>query len=801
MTIIVFLIDNSASMNQRTIQGTTLLDVAKSATELFFKIRLNKSRVDRYFILTLDNDCQYVKLAGWRQNVDLQCIHAALNTIKADGQTPLSVGLQRTFRMLNLNRLQLGLENYGMGMFPSYIEPAVILCITDGCCSTSLDESILKDVSMSSIETTIFGQPLTSDSFRWDYRLYSVILRYPGFVETVDTTFQKSDMNELPVVKTSELTGGKGFYVSDNRELQQCLESLAPKCQPAVVIDFTPGADFEQSETSTHDENTHKQLVYIKLMGRVCSNWPIPETFWLDDELISSHLPARPAHPRIFVSTSQVQVPNMPEYFPVDRYELEPSLFTQMLCIRDPAKVWQCFGADGKHAQSAPFGYLKSSPDLQTVHLHVLPYDYPNFCHLLNELYEVHHMRMSEAWGHRFVGYLSSIPRYYFMPLTKAFERFGFQSVIKPEAVDRVLPYQLKHTLQKLRHAAKIEYDNFVRTTQNGEHSLTNIKLPASLLPFPLWSLRELRPSTGRRVIQSATHPYARAADIERSKLRIALRRMRRNLDAILGGRQTDSHDSSVHEQPVATMGDYLSYKAAHEFEPVLREINPSPERLDTFGNPFRKKTTASFIADEVYVDEMGLTAGVPGSANATLVVPGRKRQHTKSSNTVVRNKGPLPAYINHLNWREFSPKNSPPNSPIPNHSADDTVTTAAQKQAPTLPTFSKHTGKAISNKDAFILNERVVRDLTRIVREPHTDGSGIFARLNDLSGSLAQRYAAISVIMSEALRFKRSMLYTILKDWRQWIIRSEAYLPALVNSDNRQTLSELVAPQVNGWG
>lgn len=40
MTVIVFLLDNSESMNQRTIQGTSLLDDAKFAIELFFKVCL-----------------------------------------------------------------------------------------------------------------------------------------------------------------------------------------------------------------------------------------------------------------------------------------------------------------------------------------------------------------------------------------------------------------------------------------------------------------------------------------------------------------------------------------------------------------------------------------------------------------------------------------------------------------------------------------------------------------------------------------------------------------------------------------
>lgn len=38
MTIIVFLIDTSASMNQRTYLGISLLDVAKGAVETFIKV-------------------------------------------------------------------------------------------------------------------------------------------------------------------------------------------------------------------------------------------------------------------------------------------------------------------------------------------------------------------------------------------------------------------------------------------------------------------------------------------------------------------------------------------------------------------------------------------------------------------------------------------------------------------------------------------------------------------------------------------------------------------------------------------
>lgn len=40
MPVIMFLVDNSASMNQLTYLGTSYLDLAKSAIENFLKVKL-----------------------------------------------------------------------------------------------------------------------------------------------------------------------------------------------------------------------------------------------------------------------------------------------------------------------------------------------------------------------------------------------------------------------------------------------------------------------------------------------------------------------------------------------------------------------------------------------------------------------------------------------------------------------------------------------------------------------------------------------------------------------------------------
>lgn len=63
MPILLFLIDTSASMNQRTYLGTTYLDIAKGAVEIFMKLRARDpaSRGDRYMLVTYDEPPYCIK--------------------------------------------------------------------------------------------------------------------------------------------------------------------------------------------------------------------------------------------------------------------------------------------------------------------------------------------------------------------------------------------------------------------------------------------------------------------------------------------------------------------------------------------------------------------------------------------------------------------------------------------------------------------------------------------------------------------------------------------------------------------
>ena len=141
MPVIVFIIDNSASMNQMTYMGTSYLDTAKGAVENFLKVfiffsfacsilcvssfneaglfrfkrkirsrdQIN-SRNDRYMLLTLDEPPSNIKV-GWKEHMSI--FTNELKNLKALGLTNINPVLKQAFDLLNLNRLSSGMDTFG----------------------------------------------------------------------------------------------------------------------------------------------------------------------------------------------------------------------------------------------------------------------------------------------------------------------------------------------------------------------------------------------------------------------------------------------------------------------------------------------------------------------------------------------------------------------------------------------------------------------------------------------------------------------------------------------------------------
>jgi integrator complex subunit 6 len=230
MTIIVFLVDTSASMNQRAfVNGRkTLLDISKEAVEVFVKQRQKSAdcRGDRYMLLTFDEFPRNIK-AGWKEN--LATFMAELKNLEASGMSTLGSALKAVFDTLNINRMQSGIDMYGQGRYPYYLEPAVIVVVTDGgklTTATSVQRELNLPMTAGAGMGGMSGVPgaeLTREPFRWDQRLYALVLRMAGHPPMSAGAGESGHVasDNSPVDAMCEVTGGRSYAVTSNRVLHQ----------------------------------------------------------------------------------------------------------------------------------------------------------------------------------------------------------------------------------------------------------------------------------------------------------------------------------------------------------------------------------------------------------------------------------------------------------------------------------------------------------------------------------------------------------------------------------------------------
>ncbi|XP_049727662.1 integrator complex subunit 6-like isoform X9 [Loxodonta africana] len=600
MPILLFLIDTSASMNQRTDLGTSYLDVAKGAVELFLKLRARDpaSRGDRYMLVTYDEPPYCIK-AGWKEN------HATfmseLKNLQASGLTTLGQALRSSFDLLNLNRLISGIDNYGQGRNPFFLEPSILITITDGNKLTST--AGVQEELFLPLNSPLPGSELTKEPFRWDQRLFALVLRLPGVASTEPEHLGSVPTDESAITQMCEVTGGRSYCVRTQRMLNQCLESLVQKVQSGVVINFEktgpdplPVGEDGLTDSSKPSNpfaaqpwhSCHK-LIYVRpnpKTGVPVGHWPIPEAFWPDQNLPS--LPPRTSHPVVRFSCVDCE-PMVIDKLPFDKYELEPSPLTQYILERkSPHTCWQVFvNNSGKYNELGyPFGYLKASTTLTCVNLFVMPYNYPVLLPLLDDLFKVHKLKPNLKWRQAFDSYLKTLPPYFLLTKLES---------------ERILASVGKKPPQEIGIKVKNHAGSGVSLThsQNFRKLLNEITGEAALRLAEL-SIKEFAGfQIGLLNKDLKPQTYRNAYDIPRSGLLDQLTRMRSNLlktHKFIVGQDEDS----LHSVPVAQMGNYQEYLKM--LPSPLREIDPDqPKRLHTFGNPFKQDKKGMMIdeADE----------------------------------------------------------------------------------------------------------------------------------------------------------------------------------------------------------
>ncbi|XP_061850222.1 integrator complex subunit 6 isoform X2 [Colius striatus] len=589
MPILLFLIDTSASMNQRTHLGTTYLDIAKGAVETFMKLRARDpaSRGDRYMLVTFEEPPYAIK-AGWKEN------HATfmneLKNLQAEGLTTLGQSLRTAFDLLNLNRLVTGIDNYGQGRNPFFLEPAIIITVTDGSKLTTTS-GIQEELHLP-LNSPLPGSELTKEPFRWDQRLFALVLRLPGITAPESEQMTGVPVDDSAITPMCEVTGGRSYCVCSPRMLNQCLESLVQKVQSGVVINFEKaGPDPSPIDDGQVDisrpfgpqpwHSCHK-LIYVRpnpKTGVPIGHWPVPESFWPDQN--SPTLPPRTSHPVVKFSCTDCE-PMVIDKLPFDKYELEPSPLTQFILERkSPQTCWQVYVSNSaKYSELGhPFGYLKASTALNCVNLFVMPYNYPVLLPLLDDLFKVHKAKPTLKWRQSFESYLKTMPPYYLGPLKKAVRMMGAPNLIA-DNVEYGLSYSVISYLKKLSQQG---------ITGEIPHRPLDLNMK-EYAGFQIALLnKDLKPQAFRN-----------AYDIPRRNLLDQLTRMRSNLLKSTRKFLKGQDEDQVHSVPISQMGNYQEY--LKQIPSPLRELDPDqPRRLHTFGNPFKLDKKGMMIdeADE----------------------------------------------------------------------------------------------------------------------------------------------------------------------------------------------------------
>lgn len=669
MTIILFLIDTSASMSQEAfVNGVhkSYLDIAKGAVETFLKYRQRSQDCmgDRYMLLTFEEPPCNIK-AGWKEN------HATfmneLKNLTSSGLTTVGEALKSAFDLLNLNRMQSGIDTYGQGRCPFYLEPAIIILITDGGKYSSRN-GIDSTLSLP-LNINIPGAKLTKEPFRWDQRLFSLILRMSGH-KGDERIEGKVPHDDSPLEKMCEVTGGRSYRIKNQFVLNQCIEGLVQKAQPGVVINFDPvfkeQKDLKEGELQDMIFQNMKKMIFVhKVPGLKqfpMGYWPIPESYWPDVKMTS--LPPRDAHPRIRISLIPHDEPQYVRNFPVDKYELEPNPLTHwILSKKDPNKVYPLIivNSNGGNihdpmsqyrmspvSNEMPFGYLKSNSTLMVVHFYVLPYNYQYLLSLISELVHKLNLNPTSEWINKFSQFVKNIPQYYYPFLRKALNMinvpFQLLQYILPESFDNYLSPTVANQLKQMKNMAKQEQENLclrvfkqLKQPKLAFHQHESAKM-VSGQPLKLTELvrhpmfrgetfskvhSEINLFENYNIIvptimhSQSTKNFRNPFDIPRRDLIDEILNMRDNFFKFPTCHINLLSRDAGHSLPISEMGNYQDYLKRREAP--LKELEPTNVRQHMFGNPYKRDKNM------VMVDEADDIGSDPSSPNNKMITINKK--------------------------------------------------------------------------------------------------------------------------------------------------------------------------------
>ncbi|KAF9098075.1 Integrator complex subunit 6 [Mortierella sp. AD031] len=638
--IIVFLVDTSASMNQKFSNGMSALECTKSGIEHLVKVKPAERHNDKYMLVTYEESAGCVKSS---LKEPLPHLIKELKVLKAQDMSNPGSSLSTIFNILNAYRVHHNLDTPASGRFPGTIEPTIIMWFTDGGRQAS-PQGILDRVRQTvcfKVVVYILNIPgITSagvdyyhEPFRWDQRLYTIFLE-PN-AEMVDP--------QLSVL--SSVMGGTSYRVRTLRHMLQAMDcmlgiSKIPPTQyspQAVLHIYGVVVNFEDLIVDHRRPNTanHHQLIYVNpnwlnSQSRHSGFFPIPEPYWLDEG--AQRLPARNAQPTMHYHAKEEKSVDIPEGFPYDKYVLAPCPMTQELLTRPPGTCWPVYIRNSYRVEGFgfPFGFLKANTSKQAVTLTVVAYNYPALFTLLVSLGTSR--TPSAEWRRDFGEYLSHTPSYYFGPLRNALKRVGLYNVMPPE--QGIPGPAIQMILARNKQLARVELDSLQATESTATETVpkkralcTNaFDVPRSEL---ISVLSELKTAFFKEL--QLTSSTALSAPPSNISIFGGLRGKIAKVDPLM-----DSDD--LHTLPIADMGIYQDRMQKIQQEnlrdPFRDEESTKTLQKTMFGNPYKqdKKVSIDEENEASTTDDSISSDGSTGGSSWSSILGGRKRKPRRRS-------------------------------------------------------------------------------------------------------------------------------------------------------------------------
>ncbi|PIC36512.1 hypothetical protein B9Z55_015473 [Caenorhabditis nigoni] len=689
MPVYFFILDTSGSMSTRSHPQFSFFDLAKNYIETFIK---GRNRADSRMVVGRENDRYFLLTTQGKYPENVKVVSEKAGGIVVDelkkltlpyGSAQIHQTILDAFRILHTNRAQTGIDGVGTGRAIQNTEQIMMIVLTDG----SGINSIPIDFRLY-FEPAFLGSEMTKEAFRWDQKLYTVVFRIPSSPYR-PTPSQLANIDiDVPIIeRVCGLTGGRSFAIVSLRQIQTSIDYILLQSNQHKVgvrfgclphLHFTAGniTNDEVQRVKRRFDSVNAKKPVTNLISRsnnqgrpVTCHWPIPESYFPTRGL--DQLPQRTAHPVILCAPMALPLTIRSE-IPVDKLELEPGgvtdLIMDLLQKKKDMTIWT-FIEGSSNGPTAPFGCLRMNTFGTGVTLILLPFNFPQFYPLIEEVVKEPILTTSQVWRSKLDSYFQTVPYYYFTPMRNSLDKIKVK-VDYSSSMSNIYAGQLLSNLNRLKVKAKEEYDKILIECKLNESKGTKLANPSIRIEritsrtsiiglggddddYEERMLNEvestpiyagdfkipLYPPTvsDAQLDTSYRNPYIGSVEDIVSKLN----RIQANVDMLfnpnkaslldmarLGDRPRFNTLEELHNMPQKLMGEYEPYQAARLkfYGQPMRKIDEEKDRTHAFGNPYKLK---------------GLGAGIDEVMDSAVVDGNSPNQPTKRFGELRQGGGP----------------------------------------------------------------------------------------------------------------------------------------------------------------